>query len=226
MMCGNTPVLLLGYGTSDTGHHAAGEYTSVSRYPPAAAAISAPEPSASSGASVQCSLPLGVWGKYLRRRSTSAGNPPVASTTPRLARMMHPPSGVPTITPATRPSSLTSKCWASVFTRISTPTFSADWINRPIRAVPLTSRILRWWVAISQTFGMTREAEYAQLFGDSCEADRIFCKSGPAMMPMPKNEVGQYWLLSFLSADLDSLRALMGLAPTERLPVPAPGSSP
>src|SRR5699024_7508106 len=79
---------------------------------------------------------------------------------------------------------------ASVFTRRSTPTFSADWINRPIRAVPLTSCILRWWVAISQTCGMTREAEYAQPFGDSCEADRIFCKSGPAMMPMPKNEVG------------------------------------
>src|SRR5699024_10287353 len=54
----------------------------------------------------------------------------------------------------------------------------------------VTSCILRWWVAISQTCGMTREAEYAQPFGDSCEADRIFCKSGPAMMPMPKNEVG------------------------------------
>src|SRR5690625_5773451 len=94
MMCGNTPVLLLGYGTSDTGHHAAGEYTSVSRYPPAAAAISAPEPSASSGARVQCSLPLGVWGKYLRRRSTSAGNTPVAITSPRLERWRHPPSGV------------------------------------------------------------------------------------------------------------------------------------
>src|SRR5699024_7689192 len=98
--------------------------------------------------------------------------------------------------------------------------------NRPIRAVPLTSCILRWWVAISQTCGMTREAEYAQPFGDSCEADRIFCKSGPAMMPIPKNEDGEYGLLSFSSADLDILRALMGLGPTERLPVPAPGRSP
>ena len=62
MMCGKVPVRPLRYGTSETGHHAAADSTSVLNRAPTAWARLMPSPVVSLGASVQCSRPVGVCG--------------------------------------------------------------------------------------------------------------------------------------------------------------------
>ena len=185
MMCGNTPVRPDRYGTSDTGHHAAGEAPLSSSRPPADSPNVVPAPSAVTGASDQCSAPVGVRGNSSLRRTASCGKPPAASTTPRVAVIGCPPA----TTPVTRPSASRSSSLTGVRTRTSTPASSAARNSRPTSAVPLTNCIPRRRVTRSKRWRVTRRVACSRPRGLPRDAERNAIRSGPAITPMPRNEV-------------------------------------
>ena len=83
MKCGITPLLPSGRVVTEAGTQAAACGSVVSTWPPTASARRSPSPVLARGAGEKCSLPVGACGKSALRRSTSCGNPPHASTTPR-----------------------------------------------------------------------------------------------------------------------------------------------
>ena len=191
--------------------------------PPADSPSETPSPVVSAGASVQCSRPVGVRGNSSRRRATSWGNrrPPEGR---RRARTVIFPSGVASAAPVTAPSSVSNRV-AGVFGSNGTPRSSADLASRAIRAVPLTSCMPCRLVARSNTWNATRQPAWKNPFTEVV-ACRNACRSGPAMIPSPNNDVSYNWGRSLVRSAFLILRMLIGLGPTDRPPVPAPGRSP
>ena len=124
----------------------------------------------------------------------------------------------------TRPSSVVSAV-AGELTSSRTPRSSADLTSRATSAGPFTSCIPRRAVTRSNTWNATRQAACANPRTEVV-ACRKACRSGPAMMPMPSNEVSYSCGRSSARSSGRSRRALIGFGPTERPPVPAPGRSP
>ena len=220
---GKWATLPSGLGTSDTGASAAACTRWASTLPPMLSPRRRPSPVLPCAAADQCSRPVGAWGSRACLRVSSWGNPPQASTTPRLARMCCCPLAVLMAAPVTRSCSRSRRS-TGLLVRMSTPASRAAASRPAVRALPLTSRMPRRCSTRSRQWASTRRVTYQNEVAERI-ALRKWRSSAPEAIPMPHSVVSSRGGLS-RSISFPSRRPSNGAAQTERPPVPAWGVRP